>query len=265
MADTPPDSDQHAKPFVVNSRGAKTLHFSMATIQSRMRLDDPFALDLDYTRTMMGFLLFVPAPQHIGMIGLGGGSLAKFCHRHLPGAHIEVVEINPHVIALRDEFCVPPDDHRFSVSQGDGARYVRQADLALDVLIIDGFDPSGLPEALGSQRFDDDCFDALRPGGVLVMNLHLGDPRYDILIDRLRRSFDDALFTVDDSDRSNSIVFATKGSAFAQYRPGMASPPMGLDAGPADELLRAYAQVVGALKRHRAPIPQATDLLHARH
>lgn len=265
MAETPPDSAAHAKPFVINSRGAKTLHFSMATIQSRMRLDDPLALDLDYTRTMMGFLLFVPNPQRIGMIGLGGGSLAKFCHHHLPAAHIEVVEINPHVIALRDEFCVPPDDERLSIRQGDGARYVRQADLALDVLLIDGFEPSGLPEALGSQRFDDDCLDALRPGGVLVMNLHLGDPRYDILIDRLRRSFGDALFTVDDSDRSNSIVFATKGSAFSRYRPGLASPPAGVGAAHADELMKAYAQVVGALKRHRAPIPQATDLLGPRH
>jgi spermidine synthase len=259
MADSSLQDSQFPQPFVVNSRGAKTLHFSIATIQSRMRLDDPFALDLAYTRTMMGCLLFVPDPRRIAMIGLGGGSLAKFCQRHLPAATIDVVEINPHVIALRDEFCVPPDDHRFKITQGDGARWVRQHDLALDVLMIDGFDPAGLPEALGTQRFDDDCFEALRPGGLLVMNLHRGDPRYDILIDRLRRSFNDALFTVDDDDRSNSIVFATKGRAFAQYKPGIVRPPAGLDAEVADELLGAFAQVVGALKRQRLPIPDATD------
>ena len=67
-----------------------------------MDLRDPSALDLEYTQTMMGFLLFLPQPQRIAMIGLGGGSLAKFCHRYLPRTRIQVVEINPHVIALRD-------------------------------------------------------------------------------------------------------------------------------------------------------------------
>eukprot|EP01034_Spumella_vulgaris_P002483 gene2483-3228_t len=32
---------------------------------------------------------------------------------------IKVVEINPHVIALRDEFQVPADDERFKVRRGD--------------------------------------------------------------------------------------------------------------------------------------------------
>ena len=41
-------------------------------IQSAMRLEDPFALELDYTRCMMAFLLFHPEPRRALMIGLGG-------------------------------------------------------------------------------------------------------------------------------------------------------------------------------------------------
>src|SRR5512146_1660508 len=104
------DPSLHARPFVHEGSNRKGLYFSISEIQSRMDLRDPFALDLEYTRTMMGFLLFRPDPRQIAMIGLGGGSLAKFCHRHLPAARLQVVEINPHVIALRDEFHVPPDD-----------------------------------------------------------------------------------------------------------------------------------------------------------
>ena len=113
------DPGQHVKPFVYENLTSKALLFSICEIQSRMRLEDPYALDLEYTRTMMGFLLFQPDPKQIAMIGLGGGSLAKFCHRHLPRARIQVVEINPHVISLRDEFHVPPDDERFRVIHGD--------------------------------------------------------------------------------------------------------------------------------------------------
>src|SRR5688572_15897680 len=129
------DPADHVRPFVYEGLNSKALHFSICEIQSRMKLDDPYALDIEYTRTMMGFLLFQPDPRHIAMIGLGGGSMAKFCHRYLPGARIHVVEINPHVLALRDEFHVPPDDHRFRVIRGDGAHFVRYRSMRSDVLV----------------------------------------------------------------------------------------------------------------------------------
>lgn len=250
MADTT-DDDQHVKPYVFESRGAKALHFSISEIQSRMQLDDPQGLDLAYTRTMMACLLFQPDPRRITMIGLGGGSLAKFCHQHLPLAQIQVAEINPHVIALRDDFDIPPDSARFQVLRADGARFVRSPAAAADLLLIDGFDYDGLPEVLGTQRFYDDCHACLQPGGLLVQNLHLGDARYPVLVDRVRRSFDDAVLVVDDSDKSNSIVFACKGTALASYKPGIVRPPPGLSPLAATQLLGAFATVISALKAQR--------------
>lgn len=246
-----PDSQRHVEPFVIDSRGARSLHFSISEIQSRMQLDDPDALDLEYTRTMMGFLLFVPEPRQIGMVGLGGGSLAKFCHRHLAQASVRVVEINPHVIALRDNFFVPPDDQRLSVQHGDGARFVRHADAAFDVLMIDGFDWSGMPDDIATQRFYDDCHTALRPGGMLVVNLHLADKRYELVVDRMRRSFDDELFVVDDSDCSNSIVFASQDTGISAYRPGLVRPPPGVEGKAAKQYMDAFGKIVAAWKaRH---------------
>ena len=86
-----------------------------------MNLDDPRALDLEYSCTLMGFLSFQPEPKHIAIFGLGGGSLPKFCHRYVPAALIEAVEINPQVPALRDEFQIPRDDERLTVLPGAGA------------------------------------------------------------------------------------------------------------------------------------------------
>ena len=202
------DGTDLASPYVYKDRASKTLHFTIGEIQSRMLLDDPFALDLEYTRTMMGFLLFVPAPRRIVMIGLGGGSLAKFCHRHLPGARIDVVEIHPGVIALRDEFHVPRDDERFQVILGDGARYVGGHRDDCDVLMVDGFDNEGQPSRLCSSRFYDDARAMLTPGGVLVANLHRGHPRHESRIGRIRRSFGRDVLVVDAHDGSNQIVFA---------------------------------------------------------
>ena len=73
-----------ALPFVRADETTLSLHFNLSTTQSRMVSQRPFDLDLPYTKTMMGFLLALPRPAHILMIGLGGGSLAKFCYRHMP-------------------------------------------------------------------------------------------------------------------------------------------------------------------------------------
>ena len=238
----------HVKPFVYESLTTKALHFSISEIQSRMRLQDPHALDLEYTRTMMGFLLFRPRPRHIAMIGLGGGSIAKFCHRHLPDARIDVVEINPHVIALREAFHVPPDDARFRVIAGDGAQFVRRRAEQPDVLMVDGFDSEGLPGPLCSQRFYDDCHAMLQPGGVLVVNLHYGHRQYDRHLDRIQRSFAGEVLVVDDGGLSNSIVFACKGPVLASAATGLVRRPKALDRAAAESLLGAFALVTRALK-----------------
>ncbi|MEW6690321.1 MAG: spermidine synthase, partial [Pseudomonadota bacterium] len=65
---------------VSEERGVRHLHIGGEAIQSAMRLADPWALELEYTRCMLTFLLFHPAPRRALMIGLGGGSLAKFFH-----------------------------------------------------------------------------------------------------------------------------------------------------------------------------------------
>ena len=89
--------------YISEKFGVRSLHIGSDTVQSAMRISAPNDLELSYTRSMMGFLLFNEKPQTVLMIGLGGGSLAKFCHRHLPRTRLTVVEVDPDVIALRGE------------------------------------------------------------------------------------------------------------------------------------------------------------------
>lgn len=246
------DDSNCVMPYVLEELTTKSLHFSICEIQSRMRLDDPFALDLEYTRLMMGFLLFVPDPRRITMIGLGGGSLAKFCWRHLPRARIDVVEINRHVIALRDAFHVPRDDDRFRVIAGDGARHVRGRRDECDVLIVDGFDHGGQPSRLCSSRFYDDACAMLAPGGVMVVNLHTGHRRHEAHVSRIRRSFGQAVLGVDDPDGSNQIVLAQKAPAFEAAPEDAGDQCARLGAAANRQLRSAFAHVRAA-QRNQFP------------
>lgn len=93
---------RHDKRYAHDSPTCKALHFSISDVQSCMHWQDPVALVPQYSRTMRGFLLLHRTPRQIALVGLDGGSLAKFRHHHLPDTQIEVVAINHHVIALRD-------------------------------------------------------------------------------------------------------------------------------------------------------------------
>jgi spermidine synthase len=193
-------------PFVRETRFYKSLHFSELEAQSRMMKQEPDRLVLDYTRTMMAFLLFNSQPDRIAMLGLGGGSLAKFCYRELSHSRIDVVEINAHVVALRKAFQVPADDERFHIHLDDGARYLRTSRESINVLLVDAYTRHGIPAHLASVEFYESCQRVLHDNGVIVLNLYCKDA--DVHIDRMRRSFGDSVFAVDEEDGTNRVVFA---------------------------------------------------------
>lgn len=241
------------KPFVRDDGTARSLHFTMGELQSRMNLLSPWQLDVDYTRTMMGFLLFKPAPVRMAMVGLGGGSLAKFCYRQLPGCLISVVEINPHVIALRGDFQVPDDDARFRVIEGDGAAFVATHAGAFDTLLVDGFDHEGQPAQLCSQNFYDDCFAALAPGGILAVNLHYDDPDYAVWVGRIQRSFGGNAVEICALEKSNCIVFASRDAAISPRRINQAASLRGLDHDARLQLRQEFARIVWGMKDLEGP------------
>ena len=217
--------DRHVQPVVSESLSSKTLFFATGDVQSEMDLMQPDALQLEYTRIMMGFLLHQPQPRRIAMLGLGGGSLAKFCYRHLPDADITVVEINPHVIARRSDFLVPADDQRFRVVLGDAADFVQQSAQPFEILLADAYDLYGLPERLGTAEFYGHCYQRLQPGGVFVANLHGCNPQCADYIDRMRAQFEDSLLVVNDPDGSNRVAISVRGDRHAlQSLTGLSRP-----------------------------------------
>ncbi len=189
-----------------------SLQFGDNSVQSEMNIQEPDRLVTAYTRSMMSFALLNPTPATIAMIGLGGGSLAKYCHRYLPDADITTLEINPQVIALRHEFAIPDDNPRFRIQQQDGAEFIanpRQS--PMDVLLVDGFDASGLPNALSTQSFYDNCHARLSEQGILMVNLWTGNKYYPICLQRLQQSFNQQVYVLETSDLSNRVALAIKG------------------------------------------------------
>lgn len=196
---------------VSESDGIRYLHLGSDTVQSAMRIINPTALELRYTRGVMMFLLFAPKARTMLGIGLGGGSIARYMHHHLPDIHHRVVEINPQVINIaRSHFALPDDDERLQIIEGDGAEYIASHPGTADVLFLDAYGSHGLPEELSSQTFFDQCANALSPEGLLVTNLWGSDKRFDVYLQRIEQSFDGRVLVLTTGKPGNILVFGFK-------------------------------------------------------
>ncbi len=191
--------------------GVRSLHLGGDAIQSSIRLACPDELALDYTRAMMAFLLFQPLPRDVLMIGLGGGSMARYMHQRMPGTRVTVVEINAKVLAAaRSLFHFPADDARLNVEIACGADYIGRCADTADVLLVDGFDDGKQPAVLCTQAFYDAAYAALRDDGVMAVNFMAEEKKLDAYLQRIEKSFDGQVACLTAADRVNIIAFAFK-------------------------------------------------------
>lgn len=193
---------------VSETGGVRSLHLGSVTVQSAMRIRDPNALELTYTRGMMCFLLFNPHVRKVLAIGLGGGSLPKYIHAYCPDVMTKVIEINAKIIQLaRSQFYVPENDNRLDVIEGDGLQYLAEHTHDADVLLIDAFDSNGIPPDFCSQDFFDQCANVLKGDGMLAINLWGSDKNFDIYLQRIEHSFAGKVLILPTGKPGNIAVF----------------------------------------------------------
>jgi spermidine synthase len=191
--------------------GIRSLHLGSDAIQSSMRIKDPIELVLGYSRCMFAFLLFRAVPHEAVVIGLGGGSLPKFIHHHLPDTRCVALELYPQVLAVaRSLFHLPEDDERLQVIVGDGAAYVREMTSAVDVIFHDAYGPTGIAEPLATEAFFATCRDRLTPEGVLVVNLWGSSARFDSDVARLSNVFEGRVLCLPARQKGNVVALCFK-------------------------------------------------------
>ncbi|MFZ2266918.1 MAG: fused MFS/spermidine synthase [Azonexus sp.] len=202
--------ESYPKPFIIDDGKSRFLYFNVRLMQSEMLLKAPNDLAIRYTQKMMAFLLFQPRPKRIVLIGLGGGSLIKFCYYRLPGTQLTAIELDPEVIAFRDSFLLPPDDARLQVLQADGAEYLEKTEKGIDVLLVDAFDKTGFAPSLANREFFENAFAKLSGNGVLVINLAGEKDTYAGLIGEAMHVFDDQVIVISVPDDGNHVLYAFK-------------------------------------------------------
>ncbi|MBI1772807.1 MAG: fused MFS/spermidine synthase [Burkholderiales bacterium] len=200
------------RPFHFDDGNLRIMYLNPKCMQSAMKLDAPDELVCAYSRTVMGLLIFHPQPRHILLIGLGGGSLVKYCYRHLPDCRITVLEINANVIAMRDLFVLPPDDDRLQVIHCDAVTHLQTNTYDADVLLLDAYDENGLVADLNTAEFYAICHANLVANGIMVANVWGKPSALAGMLSRLRLQFAHQVIWTRSPDSYNLIVYAIKGA-----------------------------------------------------
>ncbi len=193
------------------------LHLASPWIQGSMIIDRPYHIELEYVQRMMAWLLFMPATEvagaHAMQLGLGAGTITKFCHKKLKMT-CTAVELNPGVLhACRGWFRLPPDDARLRVVIADAAQEIRSPEWTgvVDALQVDLYDNEAAAPVLDSLDFYRDCRALLSPQACMTVNLFGRSSSFDESVQKICAAFgEQAVWAFKPTREGNTVVLAQR-------------------------------------------------------
>jgi spermidine synthase len=195
----------------------RCLHLGTEWVQGTMLLDSPYEIELEYVQRMMAWLLFVePASlskRHAMQLGLGAGSLTKFCRKKLR-IKTTAIELNPQVVAAcRLWFKLPADDTKLEVVLGDAAVVAQHPHWhgTVDALQVDLYDEEAAAPVLDSEAFYADCRKLLKADGCMTVNLFGRSSSFVGTLEKIGNAFGaDALWAFKPTREGNTVVLAQR-------------------------------------------------------
>jgi spermidine synthase len=182
-----------------------------------MLVDAPNVLVHEYIQRMMAWMLFVDpatvAQRQALQLGLGAGSLTKFCHKELR-MKTTAIELNPQVLhACRGWFKLPADNTRMQVVLGDAAEEIRKPQWlgAVDALQVDLYDEEAAAPVLDSESFYADCRATLTDEGCMTVNLFGRTSSFNGSVNKIAAAFGrDAIWSFKATREGNTVVLAQR-------------------------------------------------------
>lgn len=200
--------------------GIRYLHFNSQWVQGAMLVRDPSKLVLEYTRQMMAWLLFLDAPAEpdaIGTLGLGAGSLVRYCLKNTT-SRVHAVEWNPLVTAAcHGAFRLPGESERLQITHADAGEWVK--DIAnrgtCPVLMVDLYDAAARGPVRDSVEFYQACRRVIsghsKQAGVMTVNLFGLHESFERNLNNLNEAFEGRIAVLPEMDAGNRVMLAFAG------------------------------------------------------
>ena len=159
---------------VVDTPQMRSLYFDSPVEQSRLYFSAPMSLSFEYQEVIESIILErqqQKAVHRVLMLGMGGGSIASHLNVSQPDIQIHIVELRQAVIDIAYDYFHLPEEPEIEVMQEDALIYIEEALSQYDVIIVDVFDDSGVPESFTAEEFQHNLLNNLKPNGLVLFNL----------------------------------------------------------------------------------------------
>jgi spermidine synthase len=164
------------------------------TFHAVMWKAEPDTLFLPYSQLMVSSLALVTNPKRALILGHGGGSFTKWLARYWPELEVDVVEFDPVVVRMAEQYFsyhAPPRHH---VYVRDARAFLRQTQASYDLIWVDAFARHLVPFHLTTEEFFVELGRHLSANGVVVVNLASSGTPSDLrrayaVVETMKRSF----------------------------------------------------------------------------
>ena len=109
--------------------------------------------------------------KRILMIGLSAGSISTYLGRAMPDAQIDVVELDPGVIAAGKQYFGLRETDKVRFIESDGRVYLNRHKDTYDLILLDAFREFGVPFHMLTREFYALVKEHLVPGGAVASNV----------------------------------------------------------------------------------------------
>ena len=215
---------QYSHIQVYDAGGLRAVYFGGEeggrVVETLMDLREPHVPQHGYVQAAMAGFLYRPRAESCLLIGLGGGSMVRFMNHYFADLRLDVVELDPAMVAVARDFFGTTESPRTRILVADGREYLERSGARYDLILIDAHlhpgvrtDATGHPLSLQGEEFYRSIRRRLNPGGVVMFNILMGADaqRY---VEGIRGAFP-ATDVYRPRATGNFIVFASAEAALA--------------------------------------------------
>ncbi|MDR1035482.1 MAG: fused MFS/spermidine synthase [Deltaproteobacteria bacterium] len=182
---------EHSRITVKDCGDLRTLYMGEGARESEtsISLSNPLSAIFEYPGMMLLSLAVSPFNSEITMLGLGGGFIPRLFQAYLPQRKLTVAEVDPLVCEVASTYFSFSPGGNVTVEVADGAEHlISMPPDGTDQIWLDAFNGNYIPPHMATDGFLELCRSRLRPGGLLVQNLHQN--RMDCYRAQLRRTME---------------------------------------------------------------------------
>lgn len=142
-------------------------------IQSGVRMDGSSEPVFWYTKELARITL-EKQPSSILILGGGAFTLPEYFGEKLPDARVDVVEIDPKLEAIAEDYFYFTKPRNVELIFADARSFINQTDRRYDVIIIDVFGDTSIPFSLLTSEYGEQVSARLNDNGIVLANIIAG-------------------------------------------------------------------------------------------